>query len=110
MKIFKRGLIGFCLVGLFACGGSQKGNQTNLPVSNVSARVADPISFVEGWSLNNLAPALSVERILFDGDLYEAVVSVDEKTSFAILFKKENSKWNVLSHKKVASDYGWPVR
>lgn len=115
------------LVGYFAgfSGCTKSGIKRNQISNEASKQIpsdpSDPVSFVEVWVADNLdvlevrtfeTSHPTVERILYDGKIYESVVSIgdESKASFLIRFRKENAKWIFLSQKKIALDYGWPSR
>lgn len=122
MRIFYSCFFVICIVFSGCSGSNIKRNQTPIDASKMSSNdLSDPVSFVENWVLKNAKglnmttsdkPVAEVERVLFDGKIYEAVVVIEgsKEESFLISFEKKDSNWSFISQKKVALDYGWPAR
>ncbi len=125
MKVNHFGILFLCLVlsGTSACKASHAKTDPSISETShsLSFDLSDPILFVESWVLSNgVALGITVDdpaeifvgRILFNGDIYEAVVSIgnDDKDIFLISFQKQSSNWVFRSQKRGALDHGWPSR
>ncbi|GEM_PF-3891779 len=98
-----------------SCGSVPKieGNQSTLSASKNGLELAtDPYRFVEDWGVKK-EKRVWIERILFDGKVYEALVSVGEKGRekwIAMRFKEDDHGYIFLDQRPVKFDYAWPTR
>ena len=98
-----------------SCGSAAKieGNQSTLSASKHRSELAlDPYRFVEEWGVKK-KKEFSIERILYDGKIYEALVSVGKKgaqTWIALRFEKDDHGYIFLDQRSVKFDHAWPRR